>query len=310
VTCGIGPELWLTTAGRERSWWLLVLAACGAVPAMVLAGFTASPWWSQGVAAALGVVSGLLVAELRARRLQEDTEAGERRAQGAHREDFGASGRLRRRRCPGASPSGAAAWWRTAPRLTPRSGVVSRQHQEGPRSGPSWFRCRGLPGVAEDVEAEVAVTGEDERTLARGRAGVAVSHGLVPDREHAPEVVAAHVDEAPDFGDPLAVESDYPESGVVVRDVAEVLPAGVGLDLVDGQDPEPAGEGRVKRLRNRVGADDREIRLGRVVQVQVADLSSGVERGPWTSADGLCPRRSPLRRCERVDCGTVQPRQS
>jgi hypothetical protein len=74
------PGLWLATKGRERSLWLLVVAVCGALPAVVLAGFTDSPPWLEALAGALGVVSGLVVAELRAGRLLDDTTASARRA--------------------------------------------------------------------------------------------------------------------------------------------------------------------------------------------------------------------------------------
>jgi hypothetical protein len=97
-----------------------------------------------------------------------------------------------------------------------------------------------------------------------------VPDGFVPDWEDAAEVVSSRIDEAADLEDPLLVEPDHPEPGVVVGDVAEVLLAGVGLDLVDGQDAEPASEGGIERLWDGVGADDREVGLGGVVQVQVA----------------------------------------
>lgn len=73
------PGLWLTTRGRERSWWLLVLAVCGAVPAAVVAEFTDAPRWLQGLVVVAGIGSGLLVAELRARRSQDDHAAAARR---------------------------------------------------------------------------------------------------------------------------------------------------------------------------------------------------------------------------------------
>src|SRR6266508_5721980 len=125
-----------------------------------------------------------------------------------------------------------------ATRLAPALGTP------GPAVGqvrPPLLRQRA--GVAEHVEAVVAVGGEY----------VLLAGGVVPDL-HAPEVVAAFVDERADLVQAVLAVREDPEPGRVVRQVDQLF-VGVDRDLVDGQRPEAGGVRRILRLRYGEGVD-------------------------------------------------------
>ena len=78
---------------------------------------------------------------------------------------------------------------------------------------------RPPPSVPEDAQAEVAVARKDVQVAASSLSRVAMPHGLIADREHTPEVVAALVDEPPDLEDPLMLSLTTRSPGVVVGEI-------------------------------------------------------------------------------------------
>src|SRR5919106_3904899 len=206
----------------------------------------------------------------------------------------------------GGSPRDAAAW--SSARWTSTQWTQWDKDETGPRrrgpvlgelGRPGLASPRALARVLDDVQAVVAVAEEDVRpqALAASRmARVAVTGCLVTDREDAPEVVTSLVDEEAHLVEPAGAEFGDAEAGVVVGEVREVdAPAWIGLDLVHRQRAEVRGEALVERLRNRVRVDDRQVGLGRVVELHVppaVELGGGdvlLPEGPQRDVGSVGP---------------------
>src|SRR6266508_815679 len=144
---------------------------------------------------------------------------------------------------------------------TGRSGASCREGPPDLPGGPCGQCGCGLrgAGVPEDVEPEVAV--------GCGHVLLAVRSGEDLD---APEVVAALVDVVTDLDERAVDDLRYPEAAGVVGEVGQVGPPERGRYLVHGKVAEAGGEGRVVRLRDRIGVEFGHLAVAVAEQVHVA----------------------------------------